>query len=303
MTEQDVAKLKAAGFTDADIAEYQANEGKQGASAAPVNPQAPVSQDLPEIDVTQKSETLKNAEQAGVATTNEGSWKSDAMALGSAVAPYVLPVAGGALGLYGAGKVGGWGREIGKGVQAMAEAQRASAAAQQATAEGLQQRFNQRMAAQQGARPLSPVNPQATYNVPTQNVPQTRAPIPGPVAPQGMPAAAPAQVAQAVEQPNVIQRGMDMASKVRQAAAQRIAGFAPQVAEAAGTVGRTVAPALGAAGRALSAANPYITAAQGLTYSKNLGPDVPMKGPYRGMEINPNTGRPWSKPELDLINR
>ena len=35
----------------------------------------------------------------------------------------------------------------------------------------------------------------------------------------------------------------------------------------------------------------------------DLGPAVPQKGPYRGMEINPMTRRPWTREELAAINR
>lgn len=33
----------------------------------------------------------------------------------------------------------------------------------------------------------------------------------------------------------------------------------------------------------------------------NLGPPVPQSGQYRGMEINPNTGRPWTRQELEAL--
>lgn len=219
MTNDEIQKLKDAGIDDATI---QSIAQEDAARQIPdkVKTQGPVEPVLPDIDVTQPSETLKNAEAAGVPTTNQGSYLADAAALGAAAAPYALPATGIATGLYGAAKVGGWGREIGKGVQAMAEAQRASAAAQQATAQGLQNRFNQRMAQQaaQAARPVAPGYAGApSYNVPTQTAPQMRAPMPqAPVAPQGVPAQAPMQ------QPSMMQRGMDVASKMRQFAAQRV---------------------------------------------------------------------------------
>ena len=34
------------------------------------------------------------------------------------------------------------------------------------------------------------------------------------------------------------------------------------------------------------------------TYSPNLGPPVPQRGPYQGTEINPQTNRPWTAQEL-----
>jgi len=33
----------------------------------------------------------------------------------------------------------------------------------------------------------------------------------------------------------------------------------------------------------------------------SLGPPVPESGPYRGMEMNPNTGRPWTRQELEAL--
>lgn len=47
-----------------------------------------------------------------------------------------------------------------------------------------------------------------------------------------------------------------------------------------------------------------ITTGAGLmTYSPNLGPQVPSAGPARGMEINPQTGRPWTEFELARYNQ
>jgi hypothetical protein len=40
-----------------------------------------------------------------------------------------------------------------------------------------------------------------------------------------------------------------------------------------------------------------------MTYSPNLGPQVPSAGPARGSEINPQTGRPWTQFELDRYNQ
>jgi len=33
----------------------------------------------------------------------------------------------------------------------------------------------------------------------------------------------------------------------------------------------------------------------------SLGPPVPQSGPYKGMEMNPNTGRPWTRQELEAL--
>jgi hypothetical protein len=71
---------------------------------------------------------------------------------------------------------------------------------------------------------------------------------------------------------------LDYANKMRQVAAEKVMQNAGNIAKAG--VG------LGA-----------------LTYSAPLGPPVPTKGPYRGMEINPMSGRPWRPEELAQINR
>jgi hypothetical protein len=78
--------------------------------------------------------------------------------------------------------------------------------------------------------------------------------------------------------PSMLQRGMDYASKMRQIAAEK-------VIQNAGTLAKT--------GMGISA----------MTYSAPLGPQVPNQGPYRGMEINPMSGRPWTPQELAQINR
>jgi hypothetical protein len=39
-----------------------------------------------------------------------------------------------------------------------------------------------------------------------------------------------------------------------------------------------------------------------MTYSKELGPETPKVGPYRGSELSPLTGGPWTREELDAFN-
>ena len=100
------------------------------------------------------------------------------------------------------------------------------------------QATEQRVAANQAAkmaqvgRPMGPVAPQAlpqaTYNVPTQNVPQMRAPVPG----QMPPAPAPAPVAaQGPVAPQNLQ------NQVRQVAASRILPVAGQLMRGANVAG------------------------------------------------------------------
>jgi len=100
---------------------------------------------------------------------------------------------------------------------------------------------------------------------------------------------------------------MDMARKIQQMAFEKVMQG-----------GRAVAPYAQAAGEGLVSAGqavaPYARAAAapvavGLTAALMPGNAggaqmmVPQKGPYRGMEINPMTGRPWTAQELAVINR
>jgi len=174
-----------------------------------------------------------------------------------AAAPYVVPAAIGAGSVYGANL-------LKQGIGAL----NANAAAKLASEQGIQGRFEGRLPA---------------------------APVTAPVAPT-MTAPPVAQAARVVEQPGVMQRGADIASKMRQFAASKVIGPA---GEALGAAGKALAP-LAPVGRVL--AGPIGTGAQALFHSGSTGPQVPMQGPFRGMEINPNTGRPWTPQELAQIN-
>lgn len=219
MTEEQVAKLRAAGFSDADINDYVANEGKQ-TELKPVNPNSPITDSgLPEIDVTQPSDTLSKAQSAGVPTTNQGSMMTDATAVGAAVAPYVVPAVATGLGLYGAGKVGGWGRnlanQVGQGINAFNTQSMAS----QHAAEGIADRELVRqggMTAQEAA--------QRQYAREAAMQAQR---------------AAGQQSAQAGAQQTARQ---SMAQKVRQMAAQRIIPAAAGAAVPAAVAGAVAAP-------------------------------------------------------------
>tara|TARA_R110000868_G_scaffold10237_1_gene50174 strand:+ start:2601 stop:3221 length:621 start_codon:yes stop_codon:yes gene_type:complete len=105
-------------------------------------------------------------------------------------------------------------------------------------------------------------------------------PIGGPVAPPAMtppPAPAPAPTP---AQPSMIQQGMEYANKVRQIAMDK-------VMQNAGTIRNVGVGALAAT----------------MPANQNQNYPVPQKGPYRGMEINPMTNRPWTQQELMQINR
>jgi len=113
-----------------------------------------------------------------------------------------------------------------RGVGALENANKIAQATEQRVA------ANQAARAAQVGRPLGPVSPQATYNVPTQNVPQMRAPVPqGPVAPQ------------------------NLQNQVRQQAASRIVGMGGAAAVPA-AVGLGGAAATGIAGGQMAAMTP-----------------------------------------------
>ena len=88
------------------------------------------------------------------------------------------------------------------------------------------------------------------------------------MAPNGIPSPAP-QPPQPSTAQNFIQRMSQLAQQ-----------YGPVVAEKIAPVARVGIPA------ALA------------TYSPNLGPPVPQRGPYQGTEINPQTNRPWTAQEL-----
>jgi len=274
MTEQDIAKLRAAGFSDDDIRDYMST--RQAAPSPAAAQAAPAGAQELELDPNAPSETLAKARQAGVPTeARESSFVSDVMT----VAPVVLGENIGKVAL-GAGGLGAAyaANQVRKGMQARAAAQQAQAAAQQAqaqaameqaraaqqAAQGVQQRFETR-AAQQAARAV-PTGPQIldAAGRPIQPIAPQGPVTTQPIAPQAMPQAAP----QAQPQ-SMLDRTTSM---IRQLAANRVVQNL-----AKGGVGLTAALMPG-----------------------NVGQDymVPRTGRMRGMEINPLTGRPWTREQL-----
>jgi hypothetical protein len=74
MEQEQIDKLRAAGYTDDDIRDFAANQPKLGNA-----PTQTTDETLPEIDVTKPSDIIKNAEAAGVPTgARESSFLSDA---------------------------------------------------------------------------------------------------------------------------------------------------------------------------------------------------------------------------------
>lgn len=93
----------------------------------------------------------------------------------------------------------------------------------------------------------------------------------------------------AAQQPGIMQRGMDYARQMQRVAADKVmqgARAAAPYAESAAGAARAIAPAAIGLTAALMPGN------------ANQNYPVPQKGPYRGMEINPMTGRPWTPQEL-----
>jgi hypothetical protein len=100
---------------------------------------------------------------------------------------------------------------------------------------------------------------------------------------------------------------MDMARKIQQMAFEKVMQGGRAAGDVMANAGRAAGEGLVTAGRM---AAPYAApVAVGLTAALmpgnagGAGMMVPQKGPYRGMEINPNTGRPWTAQELAVINR
>lgn len=279
MDQQDIEKLRAAGYTDDDIRDFAANQPKLGNA-----PTQTTEETLPEIDVTKPSDTLKQAEAAGVPTgARESSFLSDV----ATAAPVVLGENAGKIAL-GAGGVGAAvaANQVRKGMQAASAARSAQAAAQaaqaqaameqaraaQQAAQGLQERHLARQAAQ-AARAV-PTGPQILDAAGRPMAPSAPVAPQGPVSTGPVAPSATAPVAQpATAQPSMLDKTTSM---IRQLAANK------------------VFQGLAKGGAGVAAA---------LTPG-NVGQDymVPQTGRMRGMEINPMTGRPWTKEQLQAYS-
>jgi len=169
-----IEKLRAAGFSEQDIQDYLAESPPVTAAGESVVAEPPsVSMEVP------ATEPSAVAPEPGVMETLG--------TVGTAVAPYVVPGALTVGGLYG-------GSVLKSGFDAMKEgaaARTAQANAQMKMAEGIQQRFDAKQAAQMSRSGTAP-----TYNVPTNNVPR----------PVAMPAAAPAAAPQITNAQSIVQR-------------------------------------------------------------------------------------------------
>lgn len=292
MNEQEIEKLRAAGFSDDDIRDYMADKQRQ-----PQQPGAQSEADRrndqgPELDPNAPSETLSRARAQGVPTEGrESSFISDL----ATVAPVFLAENAGSLALGGGGLGAAYaGKKFYDAQRLASEARQAQAAAQMAqanaameqaraaqqSAQGLQERAAARQAAQ--AARTAPVAPQI---LDAQGRPIVRAPV-APVAPTG-----PAMTAPVAPQgplppgvtagpapfrppaaPSVVDRATQI---VRQIAANKVVQGAARFGNLAGIASMALTPG-------------------------NAGQNYPFpqSGPLRGSELNPATGRPWTPQEL-----
>ena len=295
MNEEDIAKLRAAGYSDEDIRDFVASRAGANNTGAPAAAR-PSESALPEVDVTQPSESLQRAREAGVPTEAEGPGLAEyGTAVGAMLGENLGKIAVGAGGVGAAYAA----NQIRKGMTARAEATAAQAAAQQAQAQaameqaraaqlqaqGVQERFAQRQAAQ-AARAAVPPAPQVPQILDAQGRPMVRTP-PAPVAPTApvatapvapgpvVPPGGPAPVSAAAPSGNIVSRATDIVKRLA----------LEKVAPALGVAARVAAP-IGIASMLLEPGN------SGQNYP------FPMSGPLRGSELNPATGRPWTPDEL-----
>lgn len=224
MNQEQIDKLRAAGYTDDDIRDFASNQPSLGNA-----PTQSTDETLPEVDVTKPSDTIKNAQAAGTPT---GARPSSMLSDIATVAPVVLAENAGkvALGGLGAGALGaGAMYKSGKAKELEAEKIRQA---------GIQKRFDAKMAAQTApvAGPVAPSSMLDQYGRPIQAA--------GPVAPT----AAPPQQA-------------SMMSRVQAAAANKIQNLPG--AGMMGSAGKMAGKLLPGVGTALNAADAYNRAQEG----------------------------------------
>jgi hypothetical protein len=212
--EEQIKKLREAGFTDADIELFVNDQKSRQGQPSAVDPA--------QVDASQPAPADERVPAYGAPPS--ASALETVATVGSALAPYAAPAALTAGGLYGASVAK-------KGFDAMkaaSEARTMQAQAQMAQAQGLQQRFEQRMA----QRAVPPAGPQI--------VNASGQPMRAPVVPTAPPAPtmAPPAMTPTPAQPSVMQRGAEIAAKMREIAAQRVM---PAVGQAGQMAGRGLA--------------------------------------------------------------
>lgn len=246
--EEEIKKLREAGFTDADIQAYMNDQQSRKGQPQAVDPA--------KVDMTQPP--LADEKVPAYGAPPGTSALEDVATIGTAVAPYAGPAALAALGIYGAAKVGGWGSNMLKTAQTAGEAYKTGVAQNAATqefralermargtgseAEAAKQRLQQLIRTQSGVPTGTP--PQAgsqAFSQMGQQLSQAR-----PVAPTTT------TPLTTNTQPSIMQRGMDMANRMRQFAAQRVL----PVAGVPGAVAAGGAAATGIAGGQMGAMTP-----------------------------------------------
>ena len=300
--DEQIQRLRDAGFDDKDIEDYLAKQSQAqaagGAAAAgvagPVSPEQSAAQpaDVPFV----VTPTAVNP----VATPEAGSTWDSIKDAGQVALLYAAQHPAQVLGLGTAALGLGAANSIKNGMVARAGAQQAMAAAQHAiaqsqlvTAQGIAAREAERVAARQAAQAAAQAGAQ-----PKIIVPENAGGVPRPVVPEVAPAPAPAAGA-APQQPGVIQRGMDMARRIQQIAFEKVAQGAQAAGEGLANAGRAAAP------YARAAAAPVAVGLTAALMPGNAGGAqmmVPQTGRLRGSDLNPLTGRPWTRQELDAYN-
>jgi len=240
--EEQIKKLREAGFTDADIEVFVNDQKSRQGQPSAVDPAQVDNSQPPAVD---EKVPAYGAPPSTSALETVGT-------VGAAVAPYALPAAGVLAAGYGGSKIyNAWkaGTNAAQSLaasqaqQASALSQQANAMAQQAaadrvTAQGLQQRFEQRMAQQTTPTPKTTAPVTGTPNfgagAPGTAMPTSpyQMPTTGPVAPQPTTMAPPS--APQAPRPTMMQRGTDIANQMRQFAAQRVIPVMGQAGQMAG---------------------------------------------------------------------
>ena len=216
--EEEIKKLREAGFTDADIQTFVNDQKSRAGQPSAVDPA--------QVDTSQPAVADEKVPAYGAPPDTSA---LETVATGAAaLAPYALPAALGAAGLgtgVGLYKFGSKALDVGRDVgkqMAQSNAIEAARAARLSNRPGF------------GGVPQAAPAPSAGPQIVNASG-QPMRPVAGPVAPAvAPPAPAMAAPAPTAAQPNMMQRGMDYASKMREVAAQRVLPVMGQAGQMAG---------------------------------------------------------------------
>ena len=207
--EEEIKKLREAGFTDSDIQAFVNDQQSRAGQSQPVNPA--------QVDATQPPMADERVPAYGAPPGT--SMMETAGTVGAAVAPYAAGAALTAGGIYGATVA----KQGFNAMKAASEARTAQANAAMQQAQGVQNRFDAKAAAE-AARAATTAAPSPILDAAGRPM----APA-APVAPAAMPTA---QATTAADQA--------LAARVKQTAAQRIAGLAPSMSDLASGAGKVL---------------------------------------------------------------